>query len=131
MQRMESGNPNSELGTGLLNLISPNNLFQLINETTRYTEYSERLLDLFITDSPGFILISGTLPPISTSGHLVIYCTISLSIPKAHHFKRSVWDFKNANYVDLNHSLKMPHGILPSVFLIILMTLQVTGLTST
>ena len=63
-----------------MNLVSQHNLFQLIDEATRTSEYSNTLLDLIITDSPGLVLDSGTLAPISNSDHSVVYCSFSLSL---------------------------------------------------
>ena len=101
----DSEHSDSELGTRLLNIVSQNNLFQLINEPTRSTEYTNSLLDLIITDSPGLVLDSGTLPPISNSDHAVIYAKLALSFPRERSFYRRIWKFKNANFIDLNECL--------------------------
>ena len=101
----DSAHSESELGLSLVNLVSQHNLFQLIDEPTRTSEYSNTLLDLIITDSPGLVLDSGTLAPISNSDHSVVYCSFSLSLHKDISFKRPVWDYKKANFPELNAAL--------------------------
>ena len=95
----------SELGMSLFNLVAQFNLFQLIDEPTRTNEYSTSLLDLLITDSPGLILDSGVLAPISNSDHSVIFCSFSLSYHKDRSFKRGVWSYKKADFQGLNTTL--------------------------
>ena len=58
-----SNHTDSELQNTLLHLTQANNLVQLITEPTRITPTAEYLLDLVITDSPGYILDSGVTPP--------------------------------------------------------------------
>ena len=53
----------SELGTQLKNLISNNIMFQMINDPTYVSQNYSSLLDLAITDSPGYILDSGVWYP--------------------------------------------------------------------
>ena len=101
----DSGHSDSELGLSLVNLVSRHNLFQIIEEPTRTNEYTNTLLDLIITDSPGLILDSGVLAPISNSDHSVVFCSFSLSRHKDTSFKRPVWNFKKANFPDLNAAL--------------------------
>ena len=101
-QSWNTDHSDSDLGLRLVNILSQNNLFQLINEPTRVNNVSESLLDLMITDSPGYVLNSGILPPISTSDHSVVFCTFSISHRVDHPFKRKIWDFKKANFEDLN-----------------------------
>ena len=104
-QRWDTAHTDSELGQRLFDLVAQYNLHQLISEPTRVSEYSESLLDLMITDSPGYILNSGILPPISSSDHSVVFCSFSITHYKDRPFKRSVWDYKRANFDDLNSAL--------------------------
>ena len=101
----DSDHADSELGYKACNLIARNNLFQIINEPTRSTEFSNSLLDLLITDSPGYILDSGVLPPVANSDHSVIFCTISITFPNDKAFRRTVWDYKRGNFDVLNETL--------------------------
>ena len=101
----DSTHSDSELGMSLFNLVTQFNLFQLINEPTRTNEYSTSLLDLLITDSPGLVLDSGVLAPVSNSDHSVIFCCFSLSYHKDRAFKRGVWNFNKADFTGLNATL--------------------------
>ena len=104
-QQWDSAHTDSELGQRLFDLLTKNSLHQLISEPTRVSEYSETLLDLMITDSPGYVLNSGVLSPISTSDHSVVFCSFLMTHFKDRPFKRSVWDYKRANFDDLNNTL--------------------------
>ena len=64
----------SELKLNLFDLVTGNNLFQLINEPTHITPISSTLLDLIITDSPGFIIDSGISDPVGDPYHSSIFC---------------------------------------------------------
>ena len=77
------------------------NLFQLINEPTRLNS----LLDLIITDSPGYVDNYGTLPPISNIDHRIIFGSLTIKNllpPKIH---RSVWHYNNADFQLINQEL--------------------------
>ena len=63
-------------------LAHANNLYQVIDEFTHITPYSSSLLDLIITDAPGYILYSGTLPPTGDKYHCGIYCKVNIQLPK-------------------------------------------------
>ena len=51
------------------------------------------------------IVDSGTLAPVGTSDHCVVYCHIDLDVRSRSSFKREIWDFRNANYAGLNAAL--------------------------
>mgnify|MGYP002259906745 FL=1 len=105
-QSWDSIHNDSELGQRLFDIVTQNNLCQLISGPTRFSEYSESLLDLMITDSPGYVLNSGLLPPISTSDHAVIFCSFSLLNHRDRSFKRTIWDYKRADFDNLNRALQ-------------------------
>ena len=65
--------PTSEIGTKLRDIVLCNNMFQLIDQPTHFTDTSAYILDLMITDSPGYISESGTLNPICDLHHVPIY----------------------------------------------------------
>lgn len=46
-----------------------NNLYQLVDNPTRITRSGESILDLIISDSPGFFVSSGTLSPPANCDH--------------------------------------------------------------
>ena len=54
----------SDFGITLYRWMECNNLYQIINDATRVKAYCASLLDLIITNSPGFFVDSGTaIPP--------------------------------------------------------------------
>ncbi len=60
----EDRHSSSEMGLKFYNFVKDRNLFQLVDEPTRITDTTDSLLDLIITDSPGFIDNVNTLPPL-------------------------------------------------------------------
>ena len=100
--------PVSELGTQLKDLVTINNFYQIINEPTHFTDHSAYLLDIVITDSPDYVLSSGTMSPIGNLHHRPIFAEICLkTIPIRKTFIRQVWHYKNANWDGLNTALSM------------------------
>ena len=60
-----------------VNLVSRHGLSQIINEPTRITDQTASLLDLIITDVPNDIIQTGTLSPVGTSDHAVVFCKLT------------------------------------------------------
>ncbi len=69
----EDRHEKSEMGLKFYNYLNDVNLFQLVDEPTRITDNSASLLDLIITDSPGFIDNLNVLPPIGDLDHNIVY----------------------------------------------------------
>ena len=90
------------MGLKFCNLLRDYNIFQLVNEPTRLNN----LLDLVITDSPGFIMHCSTLPPIANIDHRIIYGYLSIhnSLPSKIH--RTVWHYENANFEQIDRDLE-------------------------
>jgi hypothetical protein len=82
----------SVFGTRFYSWMACNNLFQVINEPTRITSEGATLLDLIITNSPGYFVNSGTLSPPSNCDHLLIYARMNVSFVKLKSYARHVWD---------------------------------------
>jgi hypothetical protein len=100
--------PVSELGTQLKDLVIVNNLYQIITEPTHFTDHSAYLLDVIITDSPGYMVSHGVMSPISNLHHLPVFAEISFkTIPIRKTFSRQVWHYKNANWEGLNTALSL------------------------
>ncbi len=78
------------------------NLFQLVDEPTRYTENSAHFLDLIITDSPGFMDNVSTMPPIGDLDHDIVYGYLNIRVTRPASVRRTVWHFNRANFGDLN-----------------------------
>lgn len=95
----DSDHSDSEIGLKLVNLVRSHNMFQLINKPTR----NNNLLDLLITDSPGYFLVADTLPPIDNLDHSIIYGTLNLTPPKIPSYKRKVWQYDRGNWLLLNN----------------------------
>ena len=76
-------------------------LYQILNEPTHYTEHSNSLIDLIITNNPNIISASGVSDPF-LSNEIRYHCPIyaMLNIPKRNKttFTRKIWIFKNTNF---------------------------------
>ena len=96
---------NTDIGIRLFNFLECNNLFQLVDEPTRITALGESILDLIITDAPGYFVSSGTLSPPANCDHNFIFAKLSISSRKPKAFKRVIRDFKNVNISELNKAL--------------------------
>ncbi len=93
---------NSEMGLKFYNYLNDMNLFQMINEPTRITEQSASLLDLIITDSPGFMDNIDTMPPIGDLDHDIIYGYLQIRVKRPNSVRRTVWHFSRADFGSLN-----------------------------
>ena len=85
------------MGVKLFNFLECNNLSQLIDEPTRITLSGETLLDLIITDSPGYCLSSGTLSPPANCDHNIVYAKFNIDLSKPKAFKRTICLYNNTN----------------------------------
>ncbi len=92
----------SEMGLKFYNYLNDVNLFQLVDEPTRITENSASLLDLIITDSPGYIDNLNVLPPIGDLDHNIVYGYLTFVTDRPESIKRTVWHYDRANFMDLN-----------------------------
>ena len=102
----------SEIGNKLSNLLTQNNLYQIINEPTRYFSNEPALLDLIITDCPHLVLRSGVSPPLANLDHCTIQCEFNIKTYHTKSFKRIVWDYKSADVKALNEALDAaPWGV--------------------
>ncbi len=98
----EGRHPQSELKEQLLDSTTTLGLHQLINVPTHRTDTSANILDLIFTDSPGHVTMTGTLPPIGTTRHEVIFCETTTVVPKLKPFKKEVWKYDQADREGLN-----------------------------
>ena len=57
------------------------------------TQHSATVLDLIITNSPGYFVDYGTFIPPANCDHSFIYGKIYISYEKRKAFKRHIWDF--------------------------------------
>jgi len=63
--------------TLLASEFSTDNLYQLVDNPARITRSGESILDLIISDSPGFFVSSGTLSPPANCDHWIIYANFN------------------------------------------------------
>ena len=72
----ETSTSNTDVGITLYNFLERNKLFQLIEEPTRISLHGETILDLIVTDSPGFYISSGTLSPPANCDHNIVFANL-------------------------------------------------------
>ncbi len=95
----------SELKNRLRDMILQLGMYQLIREPTHFTNHSAYLLDLIITDAPGFIRNTGVLPLMGNLGHTPIYGILNLNSKCQNSIKKTVWHYNNADTEGLNEHL--------------------------
>ena len=86
-QTWDSPHSESELGLRLYNLVDHNGFKQIIDVPTRINDITRSLLDLIIVDSEQMIADSGTLPPVGTSDHSVVFCHINLEVSSSSSYR--------------------------------------------
>jgi hypothetical protein len=103
----ESDHNKSELGLRLYDLINTHDLHQMVREPTHIKGRAANILDLLITDSPGYIINQNqdTLPPIG-SIHQIVYAEISIQYKRDKPYLREVWSYKRGDYVGLLEDLR-------------------------
>jgi hypothetical protein len=91
----ESDHPTSELGLKLYDFINSHDLHQLTHEPTFITSHSANILDLFITDSPGYIInqSQNMITPIGSS-HLIIQAELKIQYRRDKTYLREIWNYK-------------------------------------
>ena len=82
-----------------------NSLYQVINEPTRITQYSESLLDLIITNCPGYFVNCGTLSPPANCDYSLIFARLNISVSKPKCYNRRIWQFNDVNEAELCNEL--------------------------
>ena len=97
----EGDHQNSELRLQLYDLVNAFNMVQLISDPTYITTTSANILDLIITDSPGFVQESGVLPPLGYSNHAMPYCKLNKYIPSSSPYSRDLWDLNKGDFTGL------------------------------
>ena len=106
----------SELKNKLLDLVTSNNLFQIIDEFTHVTPHSSSLLDLIITDAPGYVIDHGTKSPLGDPFHCRIYCKINIHFNRETAYKRKIWNYNLVDYNSFTTSLLTAPWSLLDIF---------------
>ena len=76
------------------------------HEATHYTNTSTYILDLIFTDSPAYATNMGTIPPIVTSKHAVIYCKCSKTHTRDKPYTKEIWKYQEADVDDINIAIE-------------------------
>ena len=63
------------------------------------------MLDLILTDSPGYIFDSGISEPIGDPNHCCIYCKVKINLKKPHAYTRLIWKYHVGDFLGLNDCL--------------------------
>jgi hypothetical protein len=100
-----SVSPSTDFGARLYSWMECNSLYQVIKEPTRVTSHSATLLDLIITNYPGYFVFSDVLSPPSGCDHSFVYARINVFPEKQKCYKRRIWDFSKIDYTVLHTNL--------------------------
>ena len=73
----DTSSPNTDTGIRVFNFLESNNLHQLVDNPPRITRSGESILDLIISDLPGFFVSSCTLSPPANFYHCIIYANLN------------------------------------------------------
>jgi hypothetical protein len=109
----DSDHSKSELKLKLYDYINSHDLHQLILEPTHIKDNSANILDLLITDSPGYVLNKNQnlLPPIG-SHHQVIFAKLGIMYNRDKAYLREIWNFNKGDFPGLlNDLLDVPWGV--------------------
>ena len=97
----------SELGLQLYDYVNANDLHQMIREPTFYTDHSANILDILITDSPGYLNKIILLPPLG-SGHEIIRADFKIQYTRDKAYEREIWDYRKGDFegllIELEHA---------------------------
>jgi hypothetical protein len=109
----DSDHHNSELGLKLYDYINSHDLHQLISTPTHILPHSANILDLIITDSPGYVinLNQYTHTPIG-SNHQIVCATLKIQYSRDKVYSRNIWSYDKGNYPGLLNSLNRSRGPL-------------------
>jgi exonuclease III len=95
----------SDLKNDFYDLIQVSDLVQLVNEPTHIGPTSASLIDLVITDSPGYVKSVDLLPPIG-SRHATVYVDFLITYQRDKNYMRQVWDYDKGDYAKLNEAIR-------------------------
>jgi exonuclease III len=102
----DSVHTNSELKNDLFDIVNLHDMTQLIDKPTHVITtpgggISENILDLIITDSPGYVKSVELLPPLG-SHHATLFMEFEITYHRDKSYTRHVWDYGKGNYNLLN-----------------------------
>ena len=100
----DSNHVHSELRNGLFDMVNILDMVQLVHEPTYILNQAANILDIVITDSPGYVKSIDILPPLG-SHHAALYVEFQITYPRDKNYTRHVWDYSKGNYDLLNVSI--------------------------
>ena len=106
----------SELKNKLVDLLNINNLFQIIDEPTHITPTTSSLLDIIITDAPGYVVDSGTHAPIGDNYHCRIFCKVRIKFKREPAYSRTIWDYNTADFLSLTNTLSIAPWMMLNIY---------------
>jgi hypothetical protein len=89
---------NRAAGTSMNFFLDQNHLTQHIKEPTRYYLNKGSILDLIITNRPGLLKKPEVFAPVHRNDHCTIAGLIDLPTSKPRSYKRTMWQYKEANF---------------------------------
>ena len=101
----DTSSPNTDIDIRVFNFLESNNLYQLVDNPTQITRSEKSILDLIISDSPGFFVPSGTLSQPANNDHYITYANLNCRKEKPTSFTREIWNFNDIDLDGLNGTL--------------------------
>ena len=93
-------------GETISNITCLDGLHEIINEPTHfYPGKTPSCIDLIFYSLPNLITESGVLPSLLSQCHNIIFARIELNVKLPPPYKRTMWDYKNADSISIRHSL--------------------------
>jgi hypothetical protein len=112
----ESDHNSSDLKLKLYDFINVNDLHQIVEEPTHISSTAANILDLIITDSPGYIVKQSLMPPIG-SKHQIVQAELKIQYRRDKDYLREVWSYNRGDYNGLVRELKnTPWHIGPELY---------------
>ena len=93
-----NADPGSPSGQVLSNFLAANHLIAHVEEPTRMTDTSAKILDQFISNIPDFVRNIKVHAPVSTNDHGTIGLGLLFRVKRKRTYSRIIWDFKHANF---------------------------------
>ena len=100
-----NADPNSDAGPDLQQYADQNHLHIHVDEPTRITPTTATILDQFLSNMPHILHDVSVHPPVSHNDHCTISTKLKFRTIKQHAYKRTVWQYKNADFAAFRDAL--------------------------
>ena len=100
-----NADPDSPCGQVFANFLAANHLVAHIEEPTRVTNNSAKILDQFVSNIPDFVRNIQIQAPVSSNDHCTIGLGLSFRVKRKKTYSRIIWDFKHANWIKHREAL--------------------------